>query len=186
MSTVIGRGTALCAAAAFTVLSTSGIAAAAPSLPAPRINTAAPIPAGEIKRTADGRIDNPQLSITHPASARLSQGAVPNPWGCTGKTDYPHESGGQASTHARTVCNLVAPHVSVTSQMYRGRFYGAEAVGNPASSARDVSDTSQDAVTKWTCRGVGTYTYGTDSYHESTNGATTYIAYTGNSMRFPC
>jgi hypothetical protein len=103
-----------------------------------------------------------------------------------GKTDYPHQSDGEASTHARTVCTLVAPHVSVLSQMYRGRFYGAQAVGDQGSSQRDVSNSSQDAVTRWGCRGVGTYTYGTDSYHEATNGATTYTAYTGNSARFPC
>lgn len=186
MFTPIHRSAAFCAGAALIVLVSSGVAAAAASLPAPRVDTATPIPAGEIKRTADGRIDNPRLTIAHPPSARLSQGAQLNPWGCMGKTDYPHESAGEASTHSRTLCTLVAPHVSVTSQMYRGRFYGAQAVGNAASSQRDVSNTSQDAVTRWGCQGVGTYTYGTDSYHEATNGATTYTAYTGNSARFPC
>jgi hypothetical protein len=70
--------------------------------------------------------------------------------------------------------------------MYRDRFYGAQAVGAQAVSARDVSNTSRDAVARWGCSGVGTYTYGTDSYHEAGNGANTYIAYTGNSARFAC
>jgi hypothetical protein len=34
-------------------------------IPAPRVNTAAPIPAGEVIRTADGKIDNPTLVAPH-------------------------------------------------------------------------------------------------------------------------
>lgn len=79
----------------------------------------------------------------------------------------------------------VAPRVSVTNAMYRGRFYGAEFLAS-GSSFRDVSNDSKDAVARWHCAGVGTYTYETDSYHEVTDGANTYTANTANSERFAC
>ena len=96
--------------------------------------------------------------------APLQDGLMPNPFGCRGQTDLPHESStsGEASTHSRTRCMLVAPRVSVTNAMYRGRFYGAEFLAS-GSSFRDVSNDSKDAVARWHCAGVGIYTYETDS-----------------------
>jgi hypothetical protein len=112
-------------------------------------------------------------------------GSSGNPYGCYGQTDLPHWSLDDASVHGRTTCDVTVGYLSVQTDLYRGRWYGAEYL-NGDTSYRDFNNTSYDATPHWNCHNVGTYTYEGDSVHEISDGANEYWAYTSNHNRFDC
>lgn len=185
------RITTIIALIVITFAISGSVAQAATPTPPP------PPPGGDVKYAPNGRIDNPDrrtpggVARTQLSGGSSSGGDVttqqiaPNPYGCYGQTDYPHKSNGDASTHSRTRCNVQLPRVSVWNSMYRGRWYGAEYLAS-GSSSRNFSTTSYDAVARWWCYGVGTYTYETNGYHEAWDGGTTYTGDTRQSNRFYC
>lgn len=116
-----------------------------------------------------------------PAQANVA----PNPYGCYGKTDYPHYSSGDASVHGRTVCSVPLGRVSVTTTLTRDRWYGRETL-NRDTSTRNFSVSSYDAHPHWLCVGKGKYTYHGDSYHEASDGARTYTGWTSATGTFWC
>lgn len=134
--------------------------------------------------------DNPAIptQAVFPSDAALLvvTSKAGNPYGCVGSTDYPHQSAGEASTHARTRCQVNVPYVRVDTSLYRGRWYGAQHLDDDSSVRDNFSYTSYDAVVRWNCYRAGTYTYEAVSAHEVKDGAQTYTARTSNSNRFTC
>jgi len=128
-----------------------------------------------------------QVDLAVSASAAQTDGvqASPNPYGCYGQTDLPHESYGYASVHGRTHCNAQLVELSVATSLYRGRWYGAQHLGD-GSSSRNYSNDSQDAHPHWRCFGAGTYTYEGDSSHEAFDGGRRFYGATSRNYRFPC
>ncbi|MFV0462952.1 MAG: hypothetical protein ACK5MP_07160 [Nostocoides sp.] len=98
--------------------------------------------------------------------------------GCYGKTDDPHKSYSFALAHARTVCPSASKATS--TNLARHRWWGWEHLANGGSTGYS------DAVTKWYCRGTGTYTYQGTTFHRATIGGRVATAYTANSEQFSC
>jgi hypothetical protein len=121
--------------------------------------------------------DTTSTTVQSPGTTSTSTTLSSNPYGCYGQTDYPHESTtdpGYARVHARTQCNVNVYYIYVYTELYRLRWYGWQYLANGSASKY------------WYCKGVGTYTYDAESYHEVQQGGVTYTAYTGNSNRFTC
>lgn len=150
---------------------------------------------GRLQRTAPyvdapappGVIDNPDVSVAAVPTATLNEllATTGNPYGCYGTTGHPHYSTGDASVHGSTRCRVNVGYLSAANTLYRARWYGPEQL-DTSRSYRNYSYTSQDAVSRWYCRGTGEYTYEGVTYHEATDGANTYTVTTRNSNRFRC
>jgi hypothetical protein len=168
-----------------------GIAAAAPpaATPGSERGVVTPVPPSTPGSTISSEADLSTSSNSNTPSVGITPNATTpaNPYGCGGKTDQPHLTGHgtEASVHARTNCDLTVYYLYVATDLYRLRWYGWEWL-NGGSSSRNWNTTSYDATPHWTCKGVGTYTYEGDSYHEVNDGSTIYYAYTGNQNRFAC
>lgn len=110
---------------------------------------------------------------------------TPNPYGCVGKTDYVHKSRADISVHGYTFCSQNVLRLSVRTVLSRGRWYGAQTIGDRTQNSGHTSRTP-DATPHWNCAGVGTYTYEGHSYHEAWNGGKTYYGQTVQSARLTC
>ncbi|GEL25746.1 hypothetical protein PSU4_47000 [Pseudonocardia sulfidoxydans NBRC 16205] len=181
------------AATAVMLAGFAGQANAATSNPQPP-----PAAGSDVKLAPNGKVDNPDTHKTGPAKSTLTgadssspkggvttQQVAPNPYGCYGQTDFPHQSSGDASTHSRTVCSINLVELRVTNDMYRGRWYGPEYLAS-GSNFRNYATSSNDAVARWRCAGVGIYTYETDSNHSAFDGGQWYYGGTTNNARFNC
>ena len=109
---------------------------------------------------------------------------VMGPYGytCYGQTDYPHNSGhvpGTANVEARTICPGTS--VSVSTTLYRERWYGLENLGQQSNSGFG----SAAVNVSWVCSGSGTYTYDAYSTHTAT-GYSNSPLYTSSTARFTC
>lgn len=119
------------------------------------------------------------------AQANAQAAAAPNPYGCVGKTDYPHVSASYASVHGRTTCTSNVGYLSVTTTLLRDRWFGQESLAS-SRSYRNFARSSQDAAPHWNCLGSGQYTYWGKSSHEMTDGTNNYYAYTSQYYRLFC
>jgi hypothetical protein len=143
---------------------------------------AAPKPSPGTATSSQAELGSQQTSKNGVSPAATLGG---NPYGCYGQTDYPHWSSDYASVHARTKCSVALPELYVETDLYRSRWYGWQYLTWDQSQTSWLT-TSYDATPHWYCKGVGTYTYEGDSYHEVNGGGTTYYAYTYNDGRFSC
>lgn len=106
----------------------------------------------------------------------LKQGSVPNPWGCYGISNDPHNSKhnpGHIVGIGATICTSsnTPSYIFVHSQMARERWFGLETVDSGSSSTpynigrvRYVNIFPQSG----NCNGQ-TFTWHVDSYHEAKN-----------------
>ncbi len=114
----------------------------------------------------------PEAPLTQPAgkggTVSVNQAMEPNPYGCVGRTDYPHKSThveGTVNVVAYTTCTVFVPQIYVKTRLYQwvcwGPFcwysaYGPESENLQYGGNQVSANSAGQCVTGW---------YKGDSYH---------------------
>jgi len=136
-----------------------------------------------------------------PSQATLSRqagtGSAPlqgNPYGCYGRSDYPHISShypDRVAAQGWTICSVQLPYEHVDSTLYRQDcwwiFCWWTQVGYASNTNNFISYGAVRAVPSHVCSGSSSHLYEIDSYHEVHDAAgNVYTAYTANDNTVAC